>query len=65
MSERSHLSETKVWRIIELLKVGQSQVVVAEAMEVSQSFTNRMENQFFCRQRMHIRPGKVIDEQKH
>lgn len=47
MSERSHLSETEVWRITELLKVGQSQVVVAEAMEVSQSLTNRIENHFF------------------
>ncbi|GFV83581.1 transposable element Tcb2 transposase [Trichonephila clavipes] len=47
MSQRSHLTDSEVWRVVGRLEGGQTQAEVAQATGVSQSVISRIWNRFW------------------
>ncbi|GFS97477.1 hypothetical protein TNCV_4262611 [Trichonephila clavipes] len=46
MSRRSHLTDSKAWRVVGRLEGGQTQAEIAQAIGVSQSVISRIWNRF-------------------
>ncbi|GFT22114.1 hypothetical protein TNCV_3271671 [Trichonephila clavipes] len=64
MSQRSHLTNSEVWRVVGRLEGGQTQAEVAQAIGVSQSVISRIWNRFLETGSESRRPGKVVDGQQ-
>ncbi|GFX06335.1 transposable element Tcb2 transposase [Trichonephila clavipes] len=58
MSQRSHLTDSKAWRIVGRLEGGQTQAEVAQAIGVSQSVISRISNRFLETGSAGRRPGQ-------
>ncbi|GFW31473.1 hypothetical protein TNCV_1288201 [Trichonephila clavipes] len=57
MSQQSHLTDSKVWRVVGRLEGGQTQAEVAQAIGVSQSVISRIWNRFLETGSAGRRPG--------
>ncbi|GFX36346.1 HTH_Tnp_Tc3_2 domain-containing protein [Trichonephila clavipes] len=58
MSQRSHLTDSKAWRVVGRLEGGQTQVKVVQAIGVSQSVISRIWNRFLETESAGRRPGQ-------
>ncbi|GFT96522.1 transposable element Tcb2 transposase [Trichonephila clavipes] len=58
MSQRSHLTDSKAWRVVGRLEEGQTQAEVAQAIGVSQSVISRIWNRFLETGNAGRRPGQ-------
>ncbi|GFS56773.1 transposable element Tcb1 transposase [Trichonephila clavipes] len=58
MSQRSHLTDSEVWRVVGKLEGGQTQDEVAQAIDVSQSVISRIWNHFLETGSAGRRPGQ-------
>ncbi|GFS70834.1 transposable element Tcb2 transposase [Trichonephila clavipes] len=58
MSQRSHLTDSKTWRVVGRLEGGQTQAEVAQAIGVSQSVISRIWNRFLETGSAGRRPGQ-------
>ncbi|GFX07861.1 transposable element Tcb2 transposase [Trichonephila clavipes] len=58
MSQRSHLTDSEVWRVVGRLEGGQTQAEVAQAIGVSQSVISRIWNHFLETGSAGRRPGQ-------
>ncbi|GFW83578.1 transposable element Tcb2 transposase [Trichonephila clavipes] len=58
MSQRSHLTDSEVWRVVGRLEGGQTQAEVAQAIGVSQSVISRIWNRFLETGSAGRRPGQ-------
>ncbi|GFW53733.1 HTH_Tnp_Tc3_2 domain-containing protein [Trichonephila clavipes] len=58
MSQRSHLTDSKAWRVVGSLEGGQTQAEVAQAIGVSQSLISRIWNRFLETGSAGRRPGQ-------
>ncbi|GFV08736.1 transposable element Tcb2 transposase [Trichonephila clavipes] len=59
MSQRSHLTDSEAWRVVDGLEGGQTQAEVAQAIGVSQSVISRIWNRFLETGSAGRRPGQV------
>lgn len=59
MSKWSHLIESEDWRIMTHLDLGQTQVVDAEDMTISQSVIFRTYNSFLVTRDMYPKAGEI------
>ncbi|GFU40508.1 HTH_Tnp_Tc3_2 domain-containing protein [Trichonephila clavipes] len=64
MSQRSHLTDSKAWRIVGRLEGGQTQAEVAQAIGVSQSVISRIWNRFLETESQREEQDKVVDGQQ-
>ncbi|GFW22603.1 transposable element Tc1 transposase [Trichonephila clavipes] len=58
VSQRSHLTDSKAWRVVGRLEGGQTQAKVARAIGVSQSVISRIWNRFLETESAGRRPGQ-------
>ncbi|GFU21071.1 transposable element Tcb2 transposase [Trichonephila clavipes] len=58
MSQRSHLTNSEAWRVVDRLEGGQTQAEVAQAIGVSQSVIFRIWNRFLETRSAGRRPGQ-------
>ncbi|GFU28613.1 hypothetical protein TNCV_468171 [Trichonephila clavipes] len=65
MSQRSHLTYSKVWRAVGRLEGGQTQAEVAQAIGVSQSVISLIWNRFWRLKVQAEDLDKVVDGQQH
>ncbi|GFU61793.1 hypothetical protein TNCV_1705881 [Trichonephila clavipes] len=58
MSQRSHLTDSEVWRVIGRLEGSQTQAEIAQSIGVSQSVISRIWNRFLETGKAGRRPGQ-------
>ncbi|GFW03493.1 HTH_Tnp_Tc3_2 domain-containing protein [Trichonephila clavipes] len=58
MSQRSHLTDSEVWRVVGRLEVGQTRAQVAQVIGVSQSVISKIWNRFLETRSAGRRPGQ-------
>ncbi|GFS69438.1 hypothetical protein TNCV_3401171 [Trichonephila clavipes] len=64
MYQRSHLTDSEVWRVVGRLEGGQTQAEVAQAIGMSQSVISRIWNRFWRLEVQAEDQDKIVDGQQ-